>query len=282
MRIRFWGVRGSLPSPGPDTVRYGGNTPCVAVELGSLLLVFDAGTGIRRLGDSLTNWDGEICIVVSHLHWDHVQGLPFFAPLYGADRPLTLCVPPGQASGGLIEIAGMDGLHFPVVGDQVASRIAIRDDLPNDLLERHGARLHSLAVNHPGGTRAFRLEAGGRSLVHIPDNEIDPPYARAVEPGELVEFCRGADLLIHDAQYLPHELAAKRGWGHSEVSQVCDLAAAADVARLCLFHHDPARSDAELDVIGAGAGERLRRGPKSIVCEVAAESDEPIAIGGLS
>ena len=271
MKIKVWGVRGSLPSPGPATARYGGNTPCVSVEIGSLLVVLDAGTGIRALGDSLTGWSGEICILLSHLHWDHVQGLPFFGPLYHPGREITLCVPRARGRCGLERIAGIDGVHFPLTQEQIPSRLTVRGDVPTDLFEAHGAHLSRLAVNHPGGSRGFRIEQGGRSFVFIPDNEMTPPYPVTVQPEALADFCRGADVLLHDAQYLPEDLPAKHGWGHSEVSQVCDLAAASTVGRLLLFHHDPSRTDDALDRIQTEARARLKRLGSPVRCDVAAE-----------
>ena len=268
MNIRYWGVRGSLPSPGAATVRYGGNTPCISVEIGSLMLVFDAGTGIRNLGQSLTSWSGDMCVFISHLHWDHVQGFPFFAPLHQPGRELSLIVPRGRGRT-LARIAGMDGVHFPVTQERILSRLTITTGEPTELLERHGVVLRRVGMNHPGGSFGFRVEHAGKSFVFITDNELDPPYPHTIEPAALVDFCRGAELLVHDAQYVADDFPMKRGWGHSLFTQTADLAHAAKVRSLALFHHDPTRSDDDLDAIaeatppasarlGGGSGHRCR------------------------
>ena len=270
MKIRYWGVRGSLPSPGAKTVRYGGNTPCVSVEIGSLMLVFDAGTGIRLAGDSLTNWSGDICVFISHLHWDHVQGFPFFAPLHQPGRELKLIIPRGKGRN-LARIAGMDGVHFPVTQERILSRLTITTNDPTEILQRHGVVLRRLGMNHPGGSFGFRVEHAGKTFVFIPDNEIDPPYPRMVDPATLLEYVRGVDHLVHDAQYRADDMPLKRGWGHSLFTQTADLAHAAKVRSVALFHHDPTRSDDDLDATAEATRRHLQsRGAELKSC-VAAE-----------
>jgi phosphoribosyl 1,2-cyclic phosphodiesterase len=273
MKIRLWGVRGSIPSPGPDTVGYGGNTSCVSIEIGNYMLVFDAGSGIRSLGDTLSDWPGPIHIFLTHLHWDHIQGLLFFGPLYQPGRALTLQTPERKMKS-LEMIAGIDGLHFPLKPYQIASVIAINRRDPIRDLRAHDIRLRRLHVNHPGVCDGLRLEHQGRSLVYIPDNEIDPPYPKKVDWPRLVDFCRGADVLIHDAQYLPADMPIKRGWGHSLVSQACELGHAAGVGQLLLFHHDPTRTDAALDAIQNDARQWMRDNNSAVKCSAAAEGME--------
>jgi phosphoribosyl 1,2-cyclic phosphodiesterase len=270
VNIRFWGVRGSLPSPGAATVRYGGNTPCVSVEIGSLMLVFDAGTGIRMAGQAMASWSGDMCVFISHLHWDHVQGLPFFAPLHQAGRELSLIVPRGRGRS-LSRIAGMDGIHFPVTQERIESKLTIASADPTEILERHGVVVRRVPMNHPGGSLGFRVEHAGKVFVFIPDNEIDPPYARHIEPQALLDYCRGAHLLLHDAQYLAGDFPMKRGWGHSEITQTADLAHAAKVRSLALYHHDPTRSDDDLDVIAEATRRHLRTRGAELASSVAAE-----------
>jgi phosphoribosyl 1,2-cyclic phosphodiesterase len=273
MKIRVWGVRGSIPSPGPDTLRYGGNTSCVSIEIGNYMLIFDAGSGIRALGNTLVTWPGTIHIFLTHLHWDHVQGLLFFGPLYQPGRALTLQTPDRKMKS-LEMIAGIDGLHFPLKPYQIGSVIAINRRDPIRDLRAHDIRLRRLRVNHPGACDGFRLEHAGRSLVFIPDNEIDPPYPKTVDWDRLVEFCRGADVLIHDAQYVPADMPLKRGWGHSLVGQACELAHAAKAGQLLLFHHDPTRADDALDAIQDDARKWLRDNNSTVQCSAAAEGME--------
>lgn len=273
MTIKLWGVRGSIPTPGPDTVRYGGNTPCVSVEIGPHLLVFDAGSGMRPLGNAIAQRPGEIVVFLTHLHWDHVQGLLFFAPLYQPGRSIALQTPDREMKS-LETIAGVDGLHFPLKPYQIGSALTINRRDPLRRLAESGIRLRRLFVNHPGTCQGFRLEYRGRSLVYIPDNEIDPPYTKTADLPRLVEFCRGADVLIHDSQYLPEDMPLKRGWGHSLVSQTCELGDAAGVKELLLFHHDPLRSDAAVDAIQENARAWLSDRQSATRCSAAAEGME--------
>lgn len=273
MTVKIWGVRGSIPTPGPNTFRYGGNTSCVSVEIGPFLLILDAGSGIRPLGKLLAASDRPILIFLTHLHWDHVQGLVFFAPLYQPGRVLTLKTPDRQTKS-LEKIAGIDGIHFPLKPYQIGSALAINRRDPTRALHSYGIRMRRLRVNHPGICEGFRIEYGGRTFVYIPDNEIDPPYPKTVEWPELVEFCRDADLLIHDAQYVDADMPLKRGWGHSVVSQVCELAAAAAVKEVLLFHHDPERGDDALDAIQESARKWFSENAPSIKCSAAMEGME--------
>ncbi len=248
--VRFWGVRGSVPSPGPATVRYGGNTPCVSVHLpGDKVVVFDAGTGIRNLGSVLAANRNQILLVVSHAHWDHIQGFPFFIPLYSPKRRISITSFRVDTAMMHLLLRQMDGAHFPVTLENLPSSMEVVDEqrleyLLGDLF--HLSRVHA---NHPGGSFGYRLGDHARSVIYLTDNELDPPYRASTTFDDFVRFCSAADILIHDAQYLEEDLELKRGWGHSAVGQACELAAAAGVKHLVLFHHDPERSDDELDRI---------------------------------
>lgn len=257
MIVTYWGVRGSVPTPGPRTVRYGGNTSCVAVEVGELLLVIDAGTGIRELGAALEERPREVVLLLTHRHADHVQGLPFFEPLYHAQRPIHLVDHP-VAGGSWTLLEVFDGVHVPMRPSQLSPAVRRVGPEVADLLREHGVRLRRLSLHHPGGALGYRVEAGGRSFVHLADSELGEGAEGEEFFRECVEFCRGADVLSHDAQYREAELDLYRGRGHSTVERACDLAAAAGVRRLVLFHHDPGRSDAELDRIAEEAQARLR------------------------
>jgi phosphoribosyl 1,2-cyclic phosphodiesterase len=272
LTIKFWGVRGSIPSPGAATVRYGGNTACVSLHLdGGRTLILDAGTGIRTLGQVLAADDGDIFVLLSHPHWDHIQGFPFFQPLYQAGRNIYVFPTPRGQTLLCTVLEQMDGAHFPVHADALPSntQCITRDVMP--FLRHHGFGIAEIATNHPGGSSGYRIEARGRSVVYLTDNELAPPYAETTSFEAFVQFCRYADVLIHDAQYLASDMPHKHGWGHSLVSQVRELAAAAEVRRLVLFHHDPDRTDNELDGIEAETHAWLQKRGSRMGCTAAFE-----------
>jgi len=277
MEIRFWGVRGSIPAPGPETVRYGGNTSCLEVLGGSEILVLDAGTGIRKLGLrlSLRNRPLRIHLLVTHTHWDHIQGFPFFTPIYSPQNEIFVYGP--RALEKSLEAAIMAQLeysYFPVRGVELAARVRFRE-LGEENFAIGDIGVATKTMNHPIRVLAYRLTHRGRSAVYTGDNE---PYYDVEAGGPrseaglrrreefirecnrgVVEFCRGADLLVADAQYTDAEYRAKRGWGHSSVSHVLELARDAGVRRLVLFHHEPEYDDRRLDRIGRAARARARR-----------------------
>jgi phosphoribosyl 1,2-cyclic phosphodiesterase len=266
MVITFWGVRGSIACPGPETARYGGNTACVSVSDGDDTIVLDAGTGIRNLGASLVGSDGPVYLLLSHPHLDHLQGFPYFAPLYQEGRPVYL-ITPEVNSRQWSPLEMIDGFHFPRVLSDVHSGYKEVQGCPTGLFESRGWGVRCLAVNHPGGAYGFRIERDGAVFVHIPDNELFPPHEPTASFDDVVEFCGGADVLSHDSMYLERDLPQKEGWGHSLVANVCDLAVRARVSRLVLFHHDPDRTDEAVDRIQEEARERLR--PHGIDCDAA-------------
>jgi phosphoribosyl 1,2-cyclic phosphodiesterase len=288
MTAKFWGVRGSIPSPGVKTVRYGGNTPCVSVHLpGGRILVLDSGTGIREFGKAAARGSEEIFIILSHAHWDHIHGFPFFLPIYEPNRkifmfparlgPTSICglCLRAKALGDKTILCPlleqMDGAHFPVQTQNVPSQPkCVTEDEVSFLCSR-GIHISCIAGNHPGGSFGYRIEHEGKSLVYLTDNELDPPYRKATEFEGFVEFCRHADVLIHDAQYLERDMPQKHGWGHSLVSQACDLAAKAEVKQLILYHHDPDRSDDELDQMQNDARRQMNAENPHIPCTVAYE-----------
>ena len=272
MLVTFYGVRGSIAAPGPSTVKYGGNTSCVHIRLNSgNNLIFDAGTGIRELGTKMVRHDEPLLLLLSHGHWDHIQGYPFFGPIYQPGREIRVCQGVDSNEIALKAILEqMDGSNFPVqAGDLPSTILTIHevdkylDDQPYDTVRKH--------LNHPGGGNAYRIEEDGVSIAYITDNELDPPNAPATTYDEWVEFCHGVDLMIHDAQYTENDMPAKHGWGHSLISQVRQLAVDAQVRNLVMYHHDPERTDADLDEIAIESAKFFKSKNSVIGSYIAAE-----------
>ena len=235
--LRFWGVRGSIASPGPHTAGAGGNTACVEVRLGGEHIIIDAGTGIRQLarqGESLDAW-----LLLGHLHWDHIQGFPFLGALFNPNTRLRIIGPQGVRQA--LE-AQMSGPSFPISLDQAPAQLEFSELSPGRRMMLGQVALTTAPLNHPGGGLAYRLDHDQRSMVHACDTEHPE---RGNDPA-LEALSRGAGLLIHDAQYLPDEYPGKRGWGHSTFEAAAALAHAAGVPRLLLTHHDPTRDDLAL------------------------------------
>lgn len=257
IKIRFWGVRGSIASPGQDTAEVGGNTSCVEIVAGATRLVCDAGTGMRRLGETLVK-DGpqDLTLLLSHQHWDHIQGLPFFLPVYVPGT--RIAVVGRRADDMTLEdalAAQMRAPHFPVRFAELPAQLGFRQVDPGQTLHVGEAVVRVQRGNHPGGVLAYRIEHDGRSVVYATDTE----HYACVDP-VLRDFARGADVLVYDAQYTADEYAGrigrtKVGWGHSTWQAACELAEAAEVGELLLFHHDPQRTN-----LGVAEIERLARG----------------------
>jgi phosphoribosyl 1,2-cyclic phosphodiesterase len=260
MRVTFWGVRGSMPTPGPRTVRYGGNTSAIEVLLADgTAILLDGGTGLRELGRSLAGKDLPVFhLLVTHVHWDHVIGVPFFAPLYRPEARVIFHPAGGDRSTLYGPEQLFDGRRFPLRLHQVPAQIE-RAQVETPLDERTigSARVRAIRLNHPGGATGYRIDdADGSSIVLYTDQELAPGASHMTPPilqDELVAFARGAGLLVHDAQFVASDFPARRGWGHSIVPSVLELGRAADVHALALYHHDPDRDDDELDAISASS-----------------------------
>jgi phosphoribosyl 1,2-cyclic phosphodiesterase len=249
MEVRFWGVRGSIASPGPLTQGVGGNTSCVEVRTRDGVFVFDAGTGLRDLGnDLLARGVTNATVLLSHFHWDHIQGLPFFVPAYVPGFELKVLGGTHDGSGIRAALESqMKTPGFPISFADLPSRIELGQVRSKEWVElAPNVRVKALKLNHPGGSFGYRLECDGQAIVYATDTE----HYACVDP-ELVKLAQGADVLIYDAQYTPEEYAGSRGpsrvgWGHSTYVAAAEIARAADVGRLALFHHDPSRTDAQV------------------------------------
>ncbi|HEY7768038.1 MBL fold metallo-hydrolase [Longimicrobium sp.] len=243
-----WGTRGSIPAPGPDTVRYGGNTPCLEVQAQGRRYIFDAGTGIRALSRALQPEEPvEAELFLTHFHWDHVQGFPFCGQLYHADSRIRVHGPPQDGVGVASVLAGiMAPAYFPVPLDALAAGVEFVD-VDTAPWTDGAVEVDALRVCHPGFTCGYRLRTGGASLAYVPDNELRE--ADAAQYRQMVEWAAGVDLLVHDAMWRDDEYARYRGWGHGSVGDAVRLAEDAGARRLLLFHYAPERRDDELDDI---------------------------------
>lgn len=244
MRVRFWGVRGSTPTPQAENLRFGGNTACVEVRTPSGdCLIFDAGTGIRELGRQLLQEAaGEPLhanVFLTHFHWDHIQGLPFFAPLYGAANSVAFYS--GKTGRSLRETleGQMAQPYFPVDFAKVAAQRSFRELDAESAVAVGGATVRSFPLNHPQGASGYRIEAGGGVIVYATDFEHGNRELDEI----LLRNAKDADILICDTQYTPAEYERHRGWGHSTWLHAAQLAREANARQLVLFHHDPSHDD---------------------------------------
>jgi phosphoribosyl 1,2-cyclic phosphodiesterase len=282
-RLRFWGTRGSVPTPGSNTVRYGGNTPCVEVHTDTnWLVILDAGTGIRELGRALMSRSNggppagdpiAADIFLTHAHWDHIQGIPFFAPIFQPGNHFTIWGSKTlETSIDRVIRDQMSPVVFPVTFEELSARIDFRE-IAEERCVGNGYEVTAFAVQHPGGALGYRFAPVGKdqggSFVYISDNELAAHETYKTRPDwhdRLVDFVRGAALLIHDATYTTAEYERHRGWGHSTHEEVVTLALDAGVEHLVLFHHRPERSDDDLDGCVASCQALVRaRGSKMSV-----------------
>jgi phosphoribosyl 1,2-cyclic phosphodiesterase len=287
MIITFYGVRGSTAAPGPLTAKYGGNTSCVHIELeNGNDLILDAGTGIRLLGRKLAKKSSPANILLSHGHWDHIQGYPFFEPIYQPERDIHVYISIDSGRKLLSKLfEQMDGTHFPVkVSDLPSNNFSKFKGIESELYERESIQVVKQKLNHPGGGVAYRISENGVSCAYVTDNELEPPNRPVTNYDQWVNYLHGVDILIHDAQYTEDDMPHKHGWGHSLISQVRRLATDAEVGTLVMFHHDPDRSDSELDEVQIENEKYLKshRAPTRSVCAAEGMSislDKPV-LGG--
>jgi phosphoribosyl 1,2-cyclic phosphodiesterase len=276
MKIEFWGVRGSIAAPGPDTVCFGGNTTCLEVTTAAgQPIVIDAGTGIRLLGDSLLSRGEQLRVhlLMTHIHWDHLVGFPFFGPLFQENSRIVVDGF-GRGMEGLKKIFSADFIDgtWPIRFQDLKARIESSHVLPRKHLFLDGMEIESHPVYHPQGGLGFKFRESSGTFVFLTDNELTDTAPSGTCFQDFVAFCRGADLLVHDCQYTLEEIDRRRGWGHSDVRAVARLALEAGVRRLVLFHHDPWRTDAGVRLLREQCAEIIQEaGAASIEVECARE-----------
>lgn len=243
--IRYWGVRGSLPVPGSTTVRYGGNTSCVEVRNPKHRMIVDAGTGATILGGSVTKTE-HISLILTHLHWDHIQGFPFFAPVYRKGGHIDIFS--GHKADVSLEsvLKGqMQEPNFPMSMEGLPANLTFNEVRDHQEFEVPGSKVGCCALHHPNGATGFSFETGGKKFVHLTDHEHTADYDEHV-----VTFCEGADILSMDTMYTPEQYPNHVGWGHSTWLQACEIARRSGAKKLILFHHNPIHNDDIMDKIG--------------------------------
>lgn len=290
LRVRFWGVRGSIPCPGKETAKFGGNTSCLEVVGGSDVIIMDAGTGIRDLGIRLTAEKRplRIHLLLTHTHWDHIQGFPFFTPIYSPGNEIFVYGP--RALEKSLEDAVMFQMqysYFPVRGVELAARVKFME-IDEGAFRVGDVDVVAKSMNHPIRVLAYKFSRGGRTGIYTGDNEpyydvlaskssrLDTGIHRRSEfikecNEKVVEFVRGANLLVVDAQYTDEEYERKRGWGHSSVSHVLELAIRGEVETLALSHHEPVHTDREMEAIERGARAAAKKRSKRLQVVTARE-----------
>jgi phosphoribosyl 1,2-cyclic phosphodiesterase len=274
MLLTVWGSRGSIPVSGPRAVRYGGDTTCLEVTArDGTTIVLDLGTGVRELGNSLmasASPPGRIHVLLTHAHWDHLQGFPFFRPLYSKSFELVFhgWREAQQGVQSLLRQA-MQPPFFPVDLGAVAATLTFSEDTPEGF-EIESVCVQRIPLNHPNGGCAFKICDGESCMAFFPDNELTHPHPGGRTRQEYVEFCRGVDVLVHDAEYLRDEYdGGTKGWGHSVLEDTVSLALDAGVKCLILWHHKPERSDDELDAMVEAARAQVEAAGSTMICEAA-------------
>jgi len=285
--LTFWGTRGSIPTPGAPTSRYGGNTPCMSAMVDQSLVVLDAGSGLRVLGRELVRHapSGPLSIdlLLSHTHWDHIQGLPFFAPLF--QRGTEVRIYGAQQNGTPLDVIlqrQMDPTVFPIPLAALNARLTVTE-ITEEPLTVGAFVVQVVSLCHPGRTLGFALapRAGGPMAAYLTDNELGAEAAQTARP-HLVRFLRGCDTLVHDAMYFESERRERAGWGHSSACEAVELALEAECRRLVLFHHDPDHDDATIDRLLEEAVAHAARaaGGGALIIEAAREGTTLVLEGG--
>lgn len=280
MRVTFYGVRGSTPSPGKDYIKYGGHTPCVYLSYRhDCHLILDAGTGIIPLGERLVIDEKPIYLLLSHNHWDHIQGFPFFLPAYQENREINIFPALTQPSHENAILEQMSGSYFPINAKQLLAQIKVRSaKSETDDFSIDGLSITRAILNHPQGGCAYKITSPSVVIVYCTDNEIHSIEHRNTSYQQWIDFFSGADLLIHDAQYVAQDFPKKLEWGHTCFVDTVKIAIAAKVKSLCLFSHDHHRADSDVDAI-LDSAKALVAEQKSPLKVFAAKELETINLG---
>jgi phosphoribosyl 1,2-cyclic phosphodiesterase len=291
MRVRFWGTRGSVPTPGPATVRYGGNTACVEMRTnGGTFFIFDSGTGIRELGLHLARQGGPVSahLMLGHTHWDHISGFPFFTPVFVPGNRLMIYGARDLDRSLRDVLAGqMHYTYFPVPLGELRADIDF-SELEEGEITIDDAVVRTHYLNHTAVCMGYRVEADGVSVAYVTDHEPYGLVGAAAANGpdsrrgaflhggdrRLINFVKGVDLLIEDAQYTPEEYTERRGWGHSSIDYVTDVAVESGARRVALFHHEPTHADDQIDAMVERARKRAREVGSDVELFAAAEGVE--------
>ncbi len=278
--LTFWGTRGSLPSPGSETIKYGGNTSCIEVRLSQeKILILDAGTGIRKLGLKLMQEGGKkkINLLLTHPHWDHIFGLPFFVPTYIPGNEVSIYgARHGDISLREVVAGQMESIYFPITIKEFGARSYFQE-LSEGEYFIDDVKVQTHFLNHPGQTLGYRIWCGEKSFAYITDNELPPPPPDSTGPShkrkKLINFLKDVDLLIHDSSYTDQEYKTRVGWGHPPLSELLSLALAANAKELKLFHHEPDHTDQDIEKMVEFSLERLKKEGSSMKCSAAAEGE---------
>lgn len=281
LTLSYWGTRGTLPVPGQGSLKYGGNTSCVSIQVDDEpLIIFDAGTGIKKLSDHLIATGVKRLtakIFISHPHWDHINAFPFFGALFTVGNEIEVLGPAHSGTSMRSVISSqMDDIYFPVTIREFGARVFFRD-LHEESLAVGKIQVDTLLLNHPGNCLGYRATYNGKRICYITDNEIFPPGSPNHDPDfekRLVNFIHGTDILIADATYLDEEYPKKTGWGHSCISEVVRIAHMAQVKSLHLFHHDPDQNDTTIDHKLEQAKRKLEQLGSPVECVCPAEGSQ--------
>jgi phosphoribosyl 1,2-cyclic phosphodiesterase len=268
MIIRCWGARGSIPVSGKDYLRYGGNTTCLEIRNNrDDILLVDAGSGIREAGNAfLADGRRDFTLLLTHAHWDHIMGFPFFKPLYRHDATINIWgCPFAQDSIREMLARVMSAPYFPIKYDDIHANVTYAE-ICIETYQLGDLTITPIALSHPNQGTGYKFSEAGRNFVFLTDNELGLQHEGGLSYDNYIEFCRGADLLIHDAEYLDEEYPKRRGWGHSTVEQATRLALDAGVKQLGLFHHNQERIDTEVDNLVALSRRIIRERKSSLEC----------------
>ncbi|MFY8351167.1 MBL fold metallo-hydrolase [Pseudoalteromonas sp. SSM20] len=246
MILSFYGTRGSIPTPGPKTVKYGGNTACAVISQGDEFVILDSGTGIRVFGDELIKDKRPINILLTHHHWDHIQGFPFFAPIYQTGREINIYVPETSPRHDNAILSQMDESYFPVNYRQLPSNITLKN-ISQANFNVAGFSIKCFPINHPNNGLAYIVSRDQKQIAYVTDNELFPEIHQTTDYEQLLTVLDDIDVLIHDGQYLDFELYEKHDWGHSSVEQAVLLAEQCKAKKTFIYSHAPERTDDEID-----------------------------------